>query len=84
MSIKLGDYVRDVVTGFEGTAVSDHNYLHGCRRITLQPKVDKDGKVPDSVTFDEPSLEVVPGSTSLNGTSDTSTGGPDKYTDEGR
>jgi len=57
--IKLGDKVRDVVTGFEGIVVAETNWLYNCSRYTVQPPVDKDGKVPDNVTFDEQSLEVL-------------------------
>ena len=57
--IQLGDHVKDTVTGLKGVAVGRSEWLYGCRRITVQPKVDTDGKVPDSVTFDEPQLVLV-------------------------
>ena len=57
--LKLGDEVRDTVTGFRGIAIAKTEYLHGCARIAVQPRVDKDGKVPDSCTFDEPQLELI-------------------------
>ena len=56
--IKLGQTVRDVVTGFEGIVVCRADYLHGCTRIDVQPVIYKDGKVPDSVSFDEPQLKI--------------------------
>lgn len=73
-AVKLGDKVRDAVTGFEGIAVAKTEWLNGCMRVTVQPPIDKDGKVPDSYTFDEPQLlrveaEVVP-------TGSRETGGP--------
>ena len=55
----MGDLVRDRVSGFTGIAVSLHRYLQGCDRIAVQPKVDKDGKLPELKTFDAPDLEVI-------------------------
>jgi len=57
--IKLGDEVRDKVSGFQGIAVCKHIYLGGCDRISIQPPVDKEGKLPEAATFDEYQLEVV-------------------------
>jgi len=57
--IKLGDEVRDVITGFRGIAVARTNWLYGCDRIVIQPPVDKDGKHPDNISFDEPSVKRV-------------------------
>lgn len=75
--VNLGDEVRCMITGFSGIAVASHEYLNGCMRITVQPKVSKDGKLPEPQTFDEPHLEVkkankVPPGNRL-------TGGPKKY-----
>lgn len=79
--MKLGVKCMDKVSGFIGVAVASHTYLNGCNRITVQPVIDKDGKLPDSQTFDEPQLEeietVVP-------EGDRSTGGPEKYSDNRR
>lgn len=72
--VKLGDKVRDAVTGFEGIAVAKTEWLNGCMRITVQPPIDKDGKVPDSYTFDEPQLERVEAEAVSAGPRDT--GGP--------
>jgi hypothetical protein len=57
--IKLGDQVRDKVTGFAGVAVARTQWLHGCDRIAIQPPVDKDGKLPDNASFDIMSVELV-------------------------
>lgn len=57
--INLGDVARDTITEFEGTVVARTQWLTGCDRITLQPKVKKDGSVPESITFDEPTCELV-------------------------
>lgn len=65
-SIKLGHNYTDSVTGFSGIAIARIEYLTGCTQYQLQPKIDKDGKVPDSVWFDENRLSA----------NATSTGGP--------
>ena len=57
--IGLGQEVRDEVTGFKGIAVSRTEFLQGCCRIEVQPKTDKDGKLQELGTFDEPQLEVI-------------------------
>ena len=58
-TVKLGQTVKDTITGLIGTAVARTEWMHGCVRITIQPKVDKDGKVPGNHTCDEPQVEVV-------------------------
>ena len=80
--VNLGDLVKDSVSGFKGIAVSQHTYLNGCDRITVQPSVDIKGKHPDSVTFDEPQLIVLKKQKVSIG--QKITGGTDKYMDEGR
>lgn len=57
--VELGDKVRDPITGFKGTAVAHTQWLHGCRRITIQPEgIDKDGDPFTAQAFDEPQLKV--------------------------
>lgn len=56
--ILLGQEVKDQVTGFKGIVVSATIFLQGCRRIQVQPKVNKEGTIPESASFDEPDLEV--------------------------
>ena len=56
--INLGDEVKDTVSGFVGQAISRHKYLQGCDRIGVQPKVKKDGTLPEPKCFDEPQLVV--------------------------
>lgn len=73
MPICLGSLARDIVTGFEGVVICETQWLHGCRRLTLQPRELKDGKVVDHCTFDEPQLELVTAAV-VNFTKDT--GGP--------
>jgi hypothetical protein len=54
---KPGETVRDLVTGFEGIIVSRTDYISGCNRYGVQPKVGSDGKLPEQIAFDEPMLE---------------------------
>ena len=79
--IELGQTVKDKVSGFVGVAVTSHEYLNGCRRISVQPPVDKDGKLPDVVTFDEPQLEASSVTPVIEG-DNNDTGGPEKYSDK--
>lgn len=58
-AIELGDEVKDQVSGFAGVVVCVAQWLHGCRRITVQPRDLKDGKPIDTYTFDELQLVVV-------------------------
>ncbi|HDZ14331.1 hypothetical protein LCGC14_1069100 [marine sediment metagenome] len=80
--IKLGQEVIDTISGFTGIAVAGYEFLNGCRRISVQPKVDKDGKLPEDKAFDEPQLKVVKKGKYKNGNKDD--GGPSPYTPEGR
>lgn len=75
--INLGDLVVDNVSGFEGIAVCKHDYLNGCTRFSVQPRVDKEGKLPDIQTFDEPSLAKKVEKVVEEGPKNT--GGPEKY-----
>jgi hypothetical protein len=59
MTINLGSEVKDLVTGFQGIAVAKTQFLNGCYRISVQPPMTKEGKVPDNETFDEPQLKLV-------------------------
>jgi len=58
--IKLGDKVKDRITGFTGIAIARTQWLHGCERITILPdKLDKDGQPQESCSFDEPDIELI-------------------------
>ena len=80
--ITLGDLVKDSVSGFKGIAIARHSYLQGCDRISVQPSIDKKGKHPESITFDEPQLIILKKQIIKAGY--RITGGVDKYMDEGR
>ncbi len=47
--IKLGQKVRDTITGMEGTAVARTEFMYGCVRIAVQPAELKDGTPVDSI-----------------------------------
>ena len=57
--IKLGQKVKDPITGCQGTAVGKTMWLYGCTRVGIQQKMDKDKKVPEIIWFDEPQLEGI-------------------------
>ncbi len=78
MSINLGDRVKDCVTGVEGIAVGRTIWITGCNQIIVQPGVFKDGKLSDSLYFDETRLEVIEaGATKVPGAEKTiDRGGP--------
>ena len=57
--IKLGDEVKDEVSGFQGIAISEHKYLEGCNRIGVQPPVNEKGELPNAHTFDGPTLTII-------------------------
>ena len=57
--VHLGDNVRDTVTGLRGIVIGVVEYLYGCRRLVVQPLVDKDGKYVEAVYVDEPQVVVL-------------------------
>jgi hypothetical protein len=57
--INLGDEVKHKYSGVKGIAVSRTTYLSGCDRISIQPKVKKDGSLGDAYSFDEPEIEII-------------------------
>jgi hypothetical protein len=56
---KLGNTLRDTVTGVQGITTAYVTYMNGCVQWNIHPKTNKDGKVPDSLYFDEQQLELV-------------------------
>ena len=57
--VELGDEVQDKVTGFKGIAVVQSIYLQGCDRFSVQPPLDKEGKMPESHGFDDAQLKIL-------------------------
>lgn len=75
--INLGDKVKDPVTGFTGIVVARTEWLYGCTRINVQPAVDKDGKMVEINSFDEPQLIVLKeGAIKVEKKEEKETGGP--------
>lgn len=75
--IRLGQEVRDTVTGFTGTATSRLEYLNGCVQYNVRPRVREDGKFPDGEWIDAQQLEVVgPGINKPRPVAKIATGGP--------
>jgi hypothetical protein len=70
---RLGDVARDTITGFKGVVITSCDWLHGCRRLTLQPQGLKDKKPVEAQTFDAPQVQMVKRAV-FGTTSDT--GGP--------
>lgn len=63
--VKLGQTVKDTISGFNGVATARCEYLFGCLQIQVTPKEMKDGVPVKSKWFDEPQLMgVVPNKTS--------------------
>jgi hypothetical protein len=77
MKFKLGQEVKDIITGYKGIVEAITTWLNGCVRITIQPReLDKDGVPKTARTFDADQLEYVgPGLTAETAAPD-STGGP--------
>lgn len=57
--LNLGARVKDLVTGFEGSAYSRTEFMYGCNRIGVEPLTLKDGKPQEVQYFDEQRIEVV-------------------------
>lgn len=59
-AFKLGDLVKDKVTGFKGVIIAKTEWLNGCVRMALQPQgLTKEGKPFESYTVDVEQLEMV-------------------------
>ncbi len=58
-NVQLGDRIVDSISGFTGIVISTHNYLAGCRRITVASEVLYEGKPIGDHAFDEPNLKVI-------------------------
>lgn len=69
-----GEVLRDRLTGYEGVVVARTDYITGCARYSLQPRIlAKDtGRPQDWTTFDEGMLERVPNSERFNPKEETS------------
>jgi len=59
METKIGQTVKDLVTGVEGVAICRAQYLHGCIRLEVQPSKKKDDTIPESVMIDEVQIKII-------------------------
>ena len=82
--VSLGDEVKDTISGFQGIAIARHIFLQGCDRITIQPPVGKDGKLPEERSFDEPQLEIIKAKKIERQAPKKNPGGPEKHVDQGK
>lgn len=57
--IKLGNEVKDTLTGFSGHATMILVPLYGVARIAVEPTTVKNGKMEEAIFFDEQRIEVV-------------------------
>lgn len=78
MTIRLGDYVRDTLSPFEGVVVARAEWLNGCVRVAVQSDALKDGLPLEAAWFDEPQLRPImgDGSKPASPATRTPTGGP--------
>lgn len=74
MKARVGDRVKDRVSGFAGVVVAATSYMNGCTRCGVHPSVKKDGTLPEEKWFDEPQLRVTKRNAVPKG--DDETGGP--------
>jgi hypothetical protein len=56
--IKLGQKVKDVVTGFEGIITGRAQYIYGCDQYCVVPKA-RDGKTAEGQWFDEGRIKII-------------------------
>lgn len=59
LKFKLGNTLRDKVTGVTGMTTGYLTYYNGCRQWNIHPKVGDDGKQQDALYYDEQQLEFV-------------------------
>ena len=57
--MKLGDKVKDKISGLVGILTGRSEFLNGCVRWMVQPQETKDGKPVDATWMDEEQLDLV-------------------------
>lgn len=57
--IELGDEVKEKVTGYTGVVIAKTEWLTGCARYAIQPKMNKDGKIPEARDFDGAAISII-------------------------
>jgi hypothetical protein len=58
MKFKMGQTVKDAITGFEGVITGYTAYITGCTQILVQPRVKADGSPVDAKWIDEDRLSL--------------------------
>jgi len=60
LKFKLGDKVRDIISGYEGTVTATTQWFNGCNRYRIEPNhLKPDGELLEDQTFDEEQLEII-------------------------
>lgn len=70
--IKLGEKVKDSITGFSGVTIARTDWLYGCVRFGVQTSELHEGKPIDPVWFDEAQLVSI--ESGQSGSADTPAG----------
>jgi hypothetical protein len=55
--LKLGEKITEKASGLKGVLIGKNTYLNGCVTFGVQPKVDKENKLPEINFFDWKMLE---------------------------
>lgn len=76
--VKLGDLVKDTVTGYEGIVTSRTEFLNKCVRIGVQAQKLHEGRPVESQMFDIEQVELVE-PTAVTTTKKAYTGGPKDF-----
>jgi hypothetical protein len=72
---KLGDRVKDRVTGYTGIVTSQIKHLNGCHQYGVSAPIDDQGKMVDGYNIDEAQLEPVDDGLNEKPVPQTPTGG---------
>jgi hypothetical protein len=59
MAIKLGQKVKDIISGFEGVVTGHVEYITGCNQALVQPAAKPDGDFVDNRWIDDDRLRIV-------------------------
>jgi hypothetical protein len=60
MAAKLGDKVKDRISGFKGIVTAEYKYLNGCNRVQVDPDyLGKDGSVIEGRVFDVDQVQII-------------------------
>ena len=57
--INLGDRVKDKISGLTGIVTGVHQWLYGCRRLTVQPESSHEGKPVEAFCIDDPQATLI-------------------------